>query len=268
MVTAKHKTISFYFLLLLFVSSCGSSTSKLSNQLVSAKKISLADSSTIDTAFFAISFRPTGNYENAKKQCGEKRNTLHLKYKSAKTDSVKNKVLDEARWAMTENLLNRIFPFWYGTPWAFEGYTAQPRKGQVACGYFVSTTLKHNGFNLDRYQLAQKNPEVEACSIQCSDSIERLENISPQEIRSVFISGKKDGLYFVGLDAHVGYLLKRKGELFFIHSNYIGDSGVTIEKVLYSDAFASSSRYYIAGITHNNQLVKSWMENKPISIRK
>jgi hypothetical protein len=262
------QSFTFCFSLLLFTSSCESTTTKISHQKNAVKNTAVFDSAAIDSGYYAIQLQPVGNYENTKKTCNQKRQNLYLKYQSAKTDTAKQKILDEARWTLTENLLNRIFPSWYGTKWAFEGYTAQPGKGEVACGYFVSTTLKHSGFNLDRYRLAQKNPETEACSIQCSDSIERLENISPQEIRSVFMSQKKDGLYFAGLDAHVGFLLKRKGELFFIHSNYIGDGGVTIEKVVFSDAFASSSRYYIACITHNNRLVQAWMAGKEIIVRK
>jgi hypothetical protein len=40
--------------------------------------------------------------------------------------------------------------------WDYNGYTNTPKNGVIACGYFVSTTLKHFGFNLNRYDVAKK----------------------------------------------------------------------------------------------------------------
>ena len=167
---------------------------------------------------------------------------------------------------MSENLLNQIIPFWYKTRWAFEGYTAQPQQGEIACGYFVSTTLQHAGFRLNRYKLAQQKPETEARALQAGKNIETIENLSPQKLRDFFLAGKQDGLYFAGLDFHVGYLLRRKNEVFFIHSNYIGAAGVTIEKILFSEALAASSTCYLADITYNDALVKAWMTGTEIKV--
>ena len=55
-------------------------------------------------------------------------------------------------------LSKKIFPSWYGTAWDFNGYTEKPLNGEIACGYFVTTTLKHIGFNLNRYKIAQQGP--------------------------------------------------------------------------------------------------------------
>lgn len=231
------------------------------------KKTVADDSAAVDTSYYSIRIVPKGNYENIKKQCLAHRLRLQQNYNTAKNDSLRKTILDEARHTFTEDLLNNIIPFWYHTKWAFEGYTAQPGKGEVACGYFVSTTLKHVGLNIDRYRLAQKNPETEARSIQLADSVPHIENLSPQAIKELFAQEKKDGLYFIGLDSHVGFLLKRRNELFFIHSNYIGDSGVTVEKIAFSQAFAAASHAYLAEITHNDQLLKSWIRGTEIKVR-
>lgn len=71
----------------------------------------------------------------------------------------------------TTALLERIIPYWEGTPWTFEGHTSVPNKGSIACGYFVSTTLRDVGLNLNRYKLAQQSPLIEAKSLALNTDI-------------------------------------------------------------------------------------------------
>ena len=59
--------------------------------------------------------------------------------------------------AFFHTLVDSIFPYWYGTEWDFNGITESPRKGEIACGYFVSTTLKHMGIRLNRYKNLTKS---------------------------------------------------------------------------------------------------------------
>lgn len=54
-------------------------------------------------------------------------------------------------------LVNEIIPFREGTIWSFEGYMSIPNKGEIACGYFVSITLKYFSVELNRYKLAQQS---------------------------------------------------------------------------------------------------------------
>lgn len=215
----------------------------------------------------AINKIPSGSYSTAKTKCLTKKNELALKYNNATTKLAKQQIINEAKNILTEQLVNTIIPFWYGTKWSFDGYTSTPTEGEIACGYFVSTTLKDMGFNLNRYKLAQQRPDLEAKSIQLSDSIEMIDNMSANCIKDYFIKYKVNGVYFVGLDSHVGYLLKTQNELFFIHSNYINSTGVVIETTENSRAF-SSNVYYIADITNNNQLIEKWLLNETIMVRK
>src|SRR5687768_13237846 len=62
----------------------------------------------------------------------------------------------------TSLLTEKLIPHWLTTPWSFEGHTSIPRQGKIACGYFVSTTLLHMGFNVNRYKFAQQLPVNEA----------------------------------------------------------------------------------------------------------
>lgn len=194
------------------------------------------------------------NYSSTKQKVENERAALKAKYS---TSSNKTQDLDEARKLLTEYLHNDIFNHWYATKWSFEGHTETPKQGTIACGYFVSTTLRDVGFNLNRYKLAQKSPEDEAKVIACGTSIEKLQNVSKQELKKYFLK-QKDGIYFIGLDFHVGYIYKNNQEVYFIHSNYIENKGVMKETIENSKAIVSS-KYFIASITHNDNLIKKWL---------
>ena len=73
--------------------------------------------------------------------------------RAAQSDSVMSSVL-------FNSMIDSIFPAWMGTNWDFNGTSNVPKQGEIACGYFVSTTLKHVGFNLNRYKLAQQAASV------------------------------------------------------------------------------------------------------------
>ena len=75
-----------------------------------------------------------------------------------------------------------------------------------------------------------------------------------------------DGLYFVGLSNHVGYLVIRNKEIYFLHSSYC-DNKVLIEKALTSSCFQSDI-YVIAEISSNKKLIEKWITNTEIPIHK
>ena len=211
--------------------------------------------------FSTINQNAKSDYSVAKNKIENQRNTIKTNYLNASSKE-KKELLNTSKQLITYNLTYTIIPFWYGTKWSFDGFTEVPKQGTVACGYFVSTTLSHAGFKLNRYKLAQKDPKKEAELLQINGVIEVIEK-SPSELKKYFIDTKKDGLYFVGLDFHVGYLLKENNEVFFIHSNYINHEGVKKEPITESKAFVSK-KYYIVAITENEKLVEKWILNETV----
>jgi hypothetical protein len=211
--------------------------------------------------FSTINQKAKSDYSIAKNKIETQRKAIKVNYLKASAQE-KKALLQSTKQVITKNLMSTIIPFWYGTKWSFDGYTAIPKQGEIACGYFVSTTLSNVGFKLNRYKLAQKDPKKEAELLQIKGAIEVLEK-SPSELKKHFIATKKDGLYFVGLDFHVGYLLKENNEVFFIHSNYINHEGVKKESITESKAFVSK-KYYIVAITENEKLVEKWILNETV----
>ncbi len=162
-------------------------------------------------------------------------------------------------------LVNELIPYWYGVTWTFEGHTDHPDSSSVACGYFVSTTMKHLGFKLNRYRMAQQSALNELRSI-VSNRNEIHSFVQGDSLIENIESTLGNGIYLVGLDCHVGYLLKRDDSLYFIHSNYLSPMMVVFEEAHLSEAFLNSNRYYIAPISNNNWLMKQWILGKTISI--
>lgn len=195
-------------------------------------------------------------YETTKADIDELRNLLKERFNEGSL------ALDDIKTAFTNYLVDRIIPYWYGTPWSFEGHTASPNQGEIACGYFISTTLRDMGLKLNRYKLAQKSPVDEARVLSCGSAIQSIVQDSPEKAFVEIDRLTKEGLYFIGFDAgHVGYLLKRKGQLLLIHSNYLVPRSVCIEPFESSRVFKSFSKFYIVDISHNDMLLQYWLND-------
>lgn len=168
---------------------------------------------------------------------------------------------DTIRTAFANQLVDNIIPYWYGTPWSFGGHTDIPNQGKIACGYFISTTLRDMGINLNRYKLAQKSPIDEAKMISCGAVINTVSQDTPEKALEAIDRVTKEGLYFIGFDeGHVGYLLKRKGELLLIHSNYLSPVSVCMENLKESRVFKRFKKFHLVSISHNDALLQRWLD--------
>lgn len=172
---------------------------------------------------------------------------------------------DNIKTAFANQLVNKIIPNWYGTPWSFGGHTAIPNQGKIACGYFISTTLRDMGINLNRYKLAQKSPIEEAKMISCGSVINKIVQDTPEKALEEIDRLTNEGLYFIGFDeGHVGYLLKRDSELFLIHSNYLSPVSVCIETLIESQVFKRFTKFHLVAISDNDTLLRRWLDNSPV----
>lgn len=213
---------------------------------VSAKPLKFGLETDLDTV----------SYADTKADIGQLRVRLgeSLKHGDVSFDSIKAE--------FTNHLVDKIIPHWYGTPWSFGGHTAVPNQGKIACGYFISTTLRDMGIKLNRYKLAQQSPIDEAKIISCGSAIYNVEQESPEKALEEIDSLTQEGLHFIGFDTgHVGYLLKRKGALLLIHSNYFSPGAVCIEPLEKSRVFKSFSKFHLVDISNNDVLIQRWLNN-------
>ncbi len=179
----------------------------------------------------------------------------------------KNIAPDSLATVFTNALLNRVLPFWEGTEWSFEGHTAVPKKGKIACGYFVSTTLRDVGINLNRYRLAQLSPIDEAKNLALQKEVITVTENSVEKSIASINDTLKNGIHFIGFDtSHVGYLLKQNEQSYIIHSNYINSEGVIIEKIEESPVFSSYDRFYLVEISTNGRILQHWVNGTELVI--
>ncbi|WP_420572569.1 hypothetical protein [Kordia sp.] len=260
----------FFFLTLLSIGvSCKETSnhtiSKNSNApqkyLTEKKSEETVSKNTLDSTALGINFTPKGNYNTIKQSIKRDRT-----YFAEQFQQNKEKAIDSASNYIYNKLVNEIVPHWYGTPWDFNGHTNIPNDGVIACGYFVSTTLRHLDFQLNRYKMAQQGGLNEAITLQPKSELKIYRNISFHQLKNKINKVYKDGIYFVGLSNHVGYVLIKNKELYFLHSSYY-DNRVMIEKAETSPCFAGDI-YVFAEITTNRKLIQKWIQNTTIPIHK
>ena len=156
------------------------------------------------------------SYTTLRKQINTKRIRMYQDYLNASTKVEKNRCLDSASHYLHQVLRENILPYWYGTEWDFNGITDEPQRGKIACGYLVSTTLKHSGFVLNRYKLAQQYSHAIVNTL-CSD-VKKFTSIGSM---LAYIELQPNNLYVVGLDNHVGFISKNDMSIKFIHSTFV-----------------------------------------------
>jgi hypothetical protein len=206
--------------------------------------------------------KPDHSYAASRILMGKQRQSCKDAYATGAVSS------DSVGKAFTDCLLKEIIPHWFGTHWTFSGHTETPGQGDIACGYFVSTTLRHNGLNLNRYRLAQQSPADEASMLSQGDTVWVTHRDNTAKALALWRTRLRDGLYFVGLGAgHVGYLLKKEAVFYFIHSNYMGPFEVQMQRAEDS-VLMGFPDFYLANITYNRRLMEYWMSGGKVPLEK
>ena len=185
---------------------------------------------------------------------------------AAQGDGPRHVVVREAAHYLEGVLINVVLPRWNGTPWSFSGTSTTPGTGTIACGYFVSTTLEEAGLRVERRRLAQQAAEDIILTLAPPGAVSRFSDV-PVEKFGAAVAAKGDGLYVVGLDNHVGFLIVRSGEVLFHHSSYVGSTAVVREKAVESPPLVQS-RYRVVGkLFTEDTLVEAWIRGTPVPTR-
>ncbi len=155
-----------------------------------------------------------------------------------------------------------LFPYWYGTKWDFNGITRTPKKGKIACGYFITNTLTDVGFHIPRIKWAQSASEVFIKKL-AKNQIKRFTNKPIATVKKHLINAGS-GLYLVGLDSHTGFIYVNKDKVRFVHADYYEpEKGVVSEKI---DSYSpiAHSKYRIIGKLMSDEMMASWIQKKKI----
>lgn len=170
---------------------------------------------------------------------------------------LKNKSTEEKGKAFTNLMVDKIFPYWYGTPWNFNGTTQKPNEGKIACGYFVTTTIEDMGFPINRIKLAQCASEEMIKNLVSKENITRFSGISMEDFEKKIIK-KGNGLYIIGLDNHTGFVQISDDGNYFIHSNGYFPQEVMKEKLSDSKIIAKSKYRVVGKISADKKFLNNW----------
>lgn len=196
-----------------------------------------------------------GSYKSVLTDVKKHRQYLADQLERSQNNEERTAILKDAASLFTDAFLNHVMPFWYGTPWDFNGHTDYPGKGYVACGYLVSTTLTHLGVNVNRFTLAQQWP-IDMVRSLCQNDYYHF-GAKSEAIQGIRNMGY--GLYLMGLDNHVGFIKYDQWGIHFIHSNWAGSRTVVSEDPQYSTAFTASQNFYVGKLSTNNTFITKWL---------
>jgi len=210
--------------------------------------------------FFSSFANAVAQYEDAKKEAERIRAKFEVDYKPDLSSLQKEKILEKANLQLQRLIVEDLAPPWYGTHWDFNGTTQEPGKGNIACGYFVTTLLRDVGVNLERIKLAQQASENIIKSLVLPSSIHRFSN---KPIVDFLSDVKKFGLgiYLVGLDQHVGFISVEDDGIYFIHSSYLNPYAV-VREVASESTILVNSKYRVVGKLGDRKLLEGWFYRK------
>lgn len=176
-------------------------------------------------------------------------------------------ILEEVRKRLETVLCEEVFPAWDGTVWDFNGISENPGEGKIACGYFVSTCLKHVGFKVSRIKLAQQPSQKIIRTFMPRSAMGISAGKTIQQIRDYLLE-KGDGLYIIGLDRHVGFVSVRGEKLFFVHSSYYRPKAVVKVEPIDSVNPMRDSNYRVIGKLFSDPMVEKWIRGQSYAVAK
>ncbi len=169
----------------------------------------------------------------------------------------RSEVLEEARETVFVAITSEFMPAWEGTPWDFYGTSIVPGEGHIACGYYASTVLEHASFDVERVLLAQQASENIIKTFTPAGDIHRFRRKPASDVVKK-VSELGPGLFIVGLDYHVGFLVNDGEEVQMCHSSYLGTAAVLCEDAEASDAMVSD--YRVIGKLLDDRMLRRWLE--------
>ncbi|MEM7036208.1 MAG: hypothetical protein AAF570_04440 [Bacteroidota bacterium] len=199
-------------------------------------------------------------YPAAKSEAAAALTRLQTKWKQG---TARAELLKTAKKQVPKMIVNDLVPHWYGTTWAFSGTTQTPQKGEIACGYFVTTLLRDAGFKVERVRMAQQASLNIIRSLTPRDQIRDYSRISTAELKKR-VEKMPEGLFVVGLDIHTGFIYHGEGDVWFIHSSYGNPAVVVCERAAKSAVLAQSNRF-VLGRIDNDWLLKKYLAGEAIT---
>ena len=170
--------------------------------------------------------------------------------------------------AATQELLKGVLDlseYWLGTRWALGApQTTKPQVGKVNCGTFVGRILNDAGFQVRVKKLQRQPSQLIIKSFVGGKRVRKFSNASMKKfLASVREMGP--GLYIIGLDFHVGFLLQTEDDLRFIHASF--ETETVVNESAASAMPITSSKYRVVGKILSPTNIRSWLGGDRIEVK-
>lgn len=203
------------------------------------------------------------NYDSLIQSIASRKAVYHTSFhKAYNNDTLQAAIRAEAQQYLLHQLTTAVFPAWYGTPWDFNGISETPREGLIACGYFVSTTLKQVGFNLNRYRVAQADATTIAKTL-----CQPVKTFRAFDALKAYLAQQPDNLFVVGLDNHVGFIEKTVDGIFFTHASYYDPVEVVRQPIEQAPILEYSNVYILGHLLSGNEVIDRWIKGTKIEVQ-
>lgn len=131
----------------------------------------------------------------------------------------------------------------------------------------MTTVLMHAGFNVQRALLAQQPSMFIIRTLTGGSYIKTTHNLPIRRFVEV-VKNMGDGLFIVGLDYHVGFLVVRSGRVFFVHASYGTPAEVVRENALSSPILSSSRIRVVGKISADRKVILKWLKGERFVTRR
>lgn len=187
----------------------------------------------------------------------------------AERDAARGLSLDGAREVVRGAIIDRLLPAWQGTRWSFHGTATRPHASEgIACGYFVATILQHAGLRLTSRSRFGQAPalDIQRALTPKPDDLHRIFSVPATEVERRIVE-LGPGLYVIGLNVHVGFVVVRERAARFVHASYTGRRVVTDEPLGEAKAIHASRKagYFVTPLFHDQRLVMAWLHGKSVA---
>lgn len=188
----------------------------------------------------------------------QERLLLASRYRTARTSQEKSEILEDAS-NLLESSLPEMMRCWLGHPWDFNGTAETPGKGEIACGYYVSTLMRDAGFKVKRVYLAQQASQTIINTFTRDKMIKGGGMNYDKYVKLIVNDPKYEGINIVGLDKHVAFIVIKDGKMRFIHSS--GGAPKCVVDEAKNEAYAlKHSQYRVIGnISNNKEVLRKWL---------
>lgn len=161
--------------------------------------------------------------------------------------------------------VRELADLWMGTTWALGAPQASEPgpDARINCGTFVGTVLRDAGFNVKVTKLQRQPSQDIIRSFVGKDRTRRFSN-TPMKKFLAEVRDMGPGLFIIGLDFHVGFLIQTDDDLRFVHASYV--TRTVVDEPAAEASPIVDSKYRVVGKILSRENLDDWLKGREIEV--